>query len=200
MAISEGLRSVQTSATASNARADRSLVVEASLSPPRPWWAPAFRGGIRPLLLASDILACMVAGALSPSRPSLALYFGIVLVAFLYGVDLYRSRLRLSLLDDLPRLIQAWLMTVGTHGSRSADPPRRIRRDSTSSGSGRRPGDSPPAELSIGASSAPERVWVSHATVIVGADRTGEAIVHQLNMNPQCGLKPLGFLDNDAPT
>ena len=41
---------------------------------------------------------------------------------------------------------------------------------------------------------------MSHATVIVGADRTGEAIVHQLNMNPQCGLKPLGFLDNDAPT
>src|SRR6187455_3011869 len=110
MSISEGVQRAQISAPPPPER--RALPEVVPPSPQRPWWLPLLRGGIRPLLLAGDLLACIVAGALSPSRSPLSLYFAIVLVAFLYGADLYRSRLTLSLLDDLPRLIQAWLMAV----------------------------------------------------------------------------------------
>jgi exopolysaccharide biosynthesis polyprenyl glycosylphosphotransferase len=147
------------------------------------------------LLLVGDLLACLVAGGLSPSRSPLALYFAVVLVGFLYVVELYRSRLTLSLLDDLPRLVQAWLMAVAlmevgaqiilgefvgirlaavagvalvTVRLLSYQLVRSLRRSGL----------------------------VSHPTVIVGADETGEAIVRQLNKNPQCGLKTLGFLDS----
>src|SRR5215207_6376262 len=108
MAISEGLQRDQASPRRSYPQLGLPQV--AAPSPSQPWWAPVLRGGIRPLLLAGDLLACIVAGALSLSRSPLALYFAIVLVGFLYVGDLYRSRLTLSLLDDLPRLVQAWLM------------------------------------------------------------------------------------------
>ncbi len=193
MAISEGFHQAQPSSQTSYPRRALSQVVEPS--PSRPWWAPLLRGGIRPLLLAGDLVACVVAGALSPSRSPLAIYFAIVLVGFLYVVDLYRSRLTLSLLDDLPRLVQAWLMAVAlmevgaqiilgefvgiqlaavagvtlvTFRVLSYQLVRSLRRSGL----------------------------VSHPTVIVGADQTGEAIVRQLNRNPQCGLKSLGFLDS----
>jgi exopolysaccharide biosynthesis polyprenyl glycosylphosphotransferase len=193
MAIPEGLHPAQPSSQTSYPRQALPQVVGPSQS--RPWWAPLLRGGIRPLLLAGDLLACVVAGALSPSRSPLAIYFAIVLVGFLCVVDLYRSRLTLSLLDDLPRLVQAWLMAVAlmevgaqiilgefvgiqlaavagvtlvTFRVLSYQLVRSLRRSGL----------------------------VSHPTVIVGADQTGEAIVRQLNKNPQCGLKTLGFLDS----
>ena len=194
MAISDGLERDQTSPRRSYPQLGLPQVAGPSSS--QPWWAPVLRGGIRPLLLAGDLLACIVAGALSPSRSPLALYFAIVLVGFLYIVDLYRSRLTLSLLDDLPRLVQAWLMAVAlmevgaqlilgefvgiqlaavagvtlvTFRVLSYQLVRSLRRSGL----------------------------VSHPTVTVGADETGEAIVRQLNRNPQCGLKSLGFLDSD---
>jgi exopolysaccharide biosynthesis polyprenyl glycosylphosphotransferase len=192
MAISEGLHRAQTSSRTSYSR--QMAQVEGP-SPSRPWWAPLLRSGIRPLLLAGDLLACIVAGALSPSRSQLALYFAIVVVGFLYLLDLYRSRLMLSLLDDLPRLVQAWLMAVAL----------------MEVGAQLILGEFVGIQLAAVAGVALVTVrvlsyqlvrslrrsgLVSHATVVVGADVTGEAIVRQLNKNPQCGLKLLGFLDD----
>ena len=195
MTIAEMLHRVRSSQTWHKQRALPEVVVGTSTSS-RPWWTPLLRGGIRPLLVAGDLLACTVAGALSPSRSPLALYFAIVLVGFLYGVDLYRSRLTLSLLDDLPRLIQAWLMTVA------------LMEVAAQIILGEFVGIKLVAVAGVAllafrllsyqlVRSLRRSGVVSHATVIVGADRTGEAIARRLNTNPQCGLKPLGFLDSD---
>ena len=163
-------------------------------------WAPLLRDGVRRLLLASDILACLVAGALSPSRWPLAVYFSIVLLAFLFVVDAYRSRLRLSLLDDLPRLTQAWLMAVA------------LMEVIAQIILGEFVGIQLAAVAGIAmvafrllsyqlVRSLRRRGSVSHATVIVGSGETGEAIARQLNKNPQCGLRPLGFVDHEvSPT
>jgi exopolysaccharide biosynthesis polyprenyl glycosylphosphotransferase len=195
MTISERLHRARTSSQISHGR--RALPEAVGPSPSQPWWTPLLRGGIRPLLLAGDLLACTVAGALSPSRSPLALYFAIVLIGFLYGVDLYRSRLTLSLLDDLPRLIRAWLMAVA------------LMEVGAQTILGEFVGIQLAAVAGVAlvtfrllsyqlVRSLRRRGIVSHATVVLGADRTGEAIVRQLNKNPQCGLKPLGFLDSEV--
>ena len=196
MALFEGLHRAQPPSGASHPR--RALPPVVSVPPTRPRWAPLLRGGIRPLLLVGDLTACMVAGALSPSRPPLALCFAIVLVAFLYSVDLYQSKLTLSFLDDLPRLIQAWLMAVALMELGA----QLILREFV--------GIQLAAVAGIAVASfrllnyrlvrsLRRRGVVSHTTVIVGADQTGEAIARQLNKHPQCGLKPLGFLDSVQP-
>ncbi|HEY6665722.1 MAG TPA: sugar transferase [Propionibacteriaceae bacterium] len=195
MSISEGVQRAQSSAPPPTER--RALPEVVPPSPQRPWWLPLLRGGIRPLLLAGDLLACIVAGAISPSRSPLSLYFAIVLVAFLYGADLYRSRLTLSLLDDLPRLIQAWLMAVAVMEVGAQIILREFVGIQLAAVAG--------ITLLLFRLLTYQLVRslrrsgvVSHPTLIVGADETGEAIVRQLNKNPQCGLKPLGFLDSDV--
>jgi exopolysaccharide biosynthesis polyprenyl glycosylphosphotransferase len=195
MSISEGVQRAQISAPPPTER--RAIPEVVPPSPQRPWWLPLLRGGIRPLLLAGDLLACIVAGALSPSRSPLSLYFAIVLVAFLYGADLYRSRLTLSLLDDLPRLIQAWLMAVAVMEVGAQIILREFVGIQLAAVAGMTLLLFRLLTYQLVRSLRRSGV-VSHPTVIVGADETGEAIVRQLNKNPQCGLKPLGFLDSDV--
>jgi exopolysaccharide biosynthesis polyprenyl glycosylphosphotransferase len=195
MAISEGFHDAQPSAQTSYPRLALPHVV--GPSPSRPWWAPLLRGGIRPLLLVGDLLACLVAGALSPSRSPLALYFAIVVVGFLYVVDLYRSRLTLSVLDDLPRLVQAWLMAVALMEVGAQIILGEFVGIQLAAVAGVALVTCRVLSYQLVRSLRRSRL-VSHLTLIVGAGQTGEAIVRQLNKNPQCGLKPLGFLDSDV--
>src|SRR3954463_11565051 len=176
MAISEGVQHAQISAPPPTAR--RVLPDVVAPSPRQPWWSPLLRGGIRPLLLGGDLLACIVAGVLSPSRSPLWLYFAIVLVVFLYAVDLYRSSLTLSVLDDLPRLVQAWLMAVA------------VMEIGAQIILGQFVGVQLAVVAGIALFASRLLIYqlvrslrrsgvVSHSTVIVGADETGEAIVRQ---------------------
>ena len=195
MAIPEGVQRARTSSPPPTAR--RGLPDVTAPSPSRSSWSLLLRGGIRPLLLAGDLLACLAAGALSPSRSPLALYFAVVLVGFLYVLELYRSRLTLSLLDDLPRLVQAWLMAVAVMEVGSQIILGEFVGIQLAAVAGVALVASRLLSYHLVRSLRRSGV-VSHPTVIVGADETGEAIARQLNKNPQCGLKPLGFLDSDV--
>src|SRR3990170_2721849 len=66
------------------------------------WWHPLLRDGVRPLFLAGDVAACLLATVLSNDSWVLGLAFMALLIPLLSQAGLYRSRLALSVLDDLP--------------------------------------------------------------------------------------------------
>src|SRR5215213_236225 len=69
------------------------------------WWV---RRGVGPYLILIDVAACVIAMAItmpgSPQAHGLAVLF---LLLVFWCVGLYRSRLELSLLDDLPYVLAA---------------------------------------------------------------------------------------------
>ena len=161
-----------------------------------PWWSIALRDGTRPLFIASDVAALIGAGLLSSSEPLLVLLFGITLVVTVSATSLYQSRLNQSTLDDLPKILRAWLvasalMVISGH---------LIGRG--------------PTGLLLSANTLILMVVfravatlcirqfrrsgaISHPTVIVGADRTGRLIESKITSNPQYGLRTIGFLDDE---
>ena len=77
---------------------------EAPWRNPEPWW---LRFGVRPYLLLADVAAFGVATVItSPTSPVHVVVLLVYLVVF-YVAGLYRSRLNLSLLDDLPYILAA---------------------------------------------------------------------------------------------
>ncbi len=160
------------------------------------WWSPVLRDGTRPLFIAGDIAALLVAALVTSADPILAVLCGIAVLTASSASGLYRSQLNQSTLDDLPRLVRAWLVAtslivVGAH-------------------------------LTIG---EPMELWfvclagalliavrsvatltvrlmrsskvIAHPTIIVGADATGRLIAEKIAENPQYGLRTIGFLDDD---
>jgi exopolysaccharide biosynthesis polyprenyl glycosylphosphotransferase len=157
-------------------------------------WEPLLSDGVGPLLVVGDLLAC--AAALPAARGYLIseLSFAVVLITLFNLAGLYRSRLALAILDDLPRIVGRWLIAVALMllgwQLLTVTPSlahlaavlgsivlvrtllyatiRRLRRSGV----------------------------VSHATLVVGADRAGRELARQLQDHPECGLRPVGFLDN----
>ncbi len=77
----------------------RSLPVEPVWRNTEPWW---LRFGVRPYLLLVDVLAFAVATVITrPTSPVHVLVLVVNVLTFAFA-GLYRSRLSLSLLDDLP--------------------------------------------------------------------------------------------------
>ncbi|MBK8448450.1 MAG: sugar transferase [Micropruina sp.] len=160
------------------------------------WWSPLLRDGTRPLFIASDVCALVVAALLSPSRPLLAALYGLTVLMAAAAAGLYRSQLNQSTLDDLPRLLRIWLVSTALMVLSAqlllhefvgvwlaawalvllvalrlvATLVVRLLR-----GTG----------------------LIAHATIIVGADATGRMIARKIAENPQCGLKTIGFLDDE---
>lgn len=160
------------------------------------WWSPLLRDGTRPLFIASDISALVLAAVLSPSQPALAVLYGITVLFASAVSGLYRSQLNQSTLDDLPRLLRVWLIATALMAISAqlvlhefvgvwlaawaglflvvfrlfATLIVRVLRNSGA---------------------------ISHSTIIVGADATGRMIAQKIDENPQCGLKTIGFLDDE---
>ncbi len=159
------------------------------------WWAPLLRDGTRPLFVISDLAALVVAAALTPTSIGVAMAFAAIMLVASSLSGLYRSRLNQSALDDLPRMLRAWLiataiMVFGTQLSEEEV-------------------DAFPLAFASGAALMTFRLLatlvvrvlrstgaISHPTIIVGADESGREIANKIAANPQCGLRTIGYLDD----
>jgi exopolysaccharide biosynthesis polyprenyl glycosylphosphotransferase len=157
------------------------------------------RYGIRPLLGVVDVTAFAAAVALTGPLRGLHLVLLGLTVALFASAGLYRPRLSLSVLDDLPALVGRPLAAaavtttadVALHTDRAVGGllltaatmaafivvlrvlgyavVRRCRRDGV----------------------------VAHPTLLLGAGRVGGHVAQLLLEHPEYGLRPVGFLDAD---
>ncbi|WP_246066289.1 sugar transferase [Geodermatophilus aquaeductus] len=163
------------------------------------WW---LRRGVGPYLVLVDVVAFAVATLItlpgSPPAHAVALLF---LLLVFWRAGLYRSRLTLSLLDDLPyvlaAVVVAWLFKVAVFSVL--------------------PGVDAPARQVVHVvvllvavltarlvayrvvHTARCRGLVRHRTVVVGAGLVGIRVAVTLLERRNYGLDPIGFLDTDVP-
>ncbi|MGY1640764.1 sugar transferase [Geodermatophilus sp. SYSU D00703] len=179
-------------------RSPGTLVREDSWRNPEPWW---LRLGVRPYLLLGDVLAFVIATAItSPGSPVHLVVLPVYVLVF-YVAGLYRSRLNLSLLDDLPYILAASFVGFAMKLAfislfPHVDPPPRqvvhavvllvtvlvVRR----------------IAYTI-VRTARRRGRVGHRTLIVGAGQVGIRLAATLQERRTYGLEPVGFVDSDPP-
>lgn len=157
------------------------------------------RYGVRPFLLLADVVAWALAVLLTGAVHGQDLILLAVAVVLFSTAGLYRSRLTLSALDDLPALAVRSLAAGAVTMSLGVV-------------IGMGPADARP--LALGALLAGfvvglralaysvvrrtrARGWVSHATLVLGAGRIGGQLARHLLEHPDYGLRPVGFLDED---
>jgi exopolysaccharide biosynthesis polyprenyl glycosylphosphotransferase len=177
----------------------------APAQPARPWWAPLIRDGIRPLLVLTDVLAVVVtAFVVRSSVPFLLLLGALGMVLFAMG-GLYRSRLSLSLLDDLPAIAGrtaaaaalGLVLALSPIGSAVA-PVLGQRFEAYVLG--------PVVLLAtvalLRAASYTGVRWlrrrrtIAHRTVLVGTDPVARDLARVLQDRPVHGLVPAGYLEH----
>lgn len=157
------------------------------------------RFGVRPFLLVADVLAWVLAATSLGGpfgRDVILLTFVIMLYA---NAGLYRSRLSLSALDDLPPLVGRALVAAALTTSLalviSAGPVES-----------RLFGTAVLLALYVVALRAVAysvvrrfraRGWVAHPTLVLGAGKVGGQLASLLLEHPSYGLRPVGFLDSD---
>jgi exopolysaccharide biosynthesis polyprenyl glycosylphosphotransferase len=163
----------------------------------RPWHLPRASIG----MLISDGVALVTAATLTNQPPPSSVMLSVLVVAALAGAGLYRTRLTMSVLDDLPALLGgialaalgAALITMAAVG---------LRRDVTAiviQGV-------VIAVLVVVARTgayaairwARSRRLSNYRTLIVGSGAVGARLGAALNEHPEHGLRLVGFVD-DAP-
>ena len=176
-------------------------------------WARLARFGIRPLLLVLDLIAVAIGvvgmeivgaalGIDSPSRKTAA--FGAVLLLLIWQAGLYRSRLSLSVLDDLPTLVGRWLAAAAIAILGQALWSQALWADYIINwrflwGA---------VTIGVGiivfravgygiVRSLRSHGLVAHRTLIIGAGSVGYQVADILSAHPEYGLHPVGFLDAD---
>ncbi len=159
-----------------------------------PWWQ---RSGVGPYLIVCDVAAFTIATALThPGNPVHVLVLPFLVLVF-WRAGLYKSRLNLSLLDDLPYILPAVLVALVF----------KVALVSTLSGV------DPPSRQIVHAVVllatvllfrwiayrvvflARCRGYVRHRTLIVGAGQLGARLGATLRDRQYYGLDPVGFLD-----
>ena len=174
-------------------------------APPRPYHIPVrlLGQGTWPLLLGADVAAVGVAVAVLGYLTLEAAFLSVALLVLLRLFGLYRSRLAVSLLDDLPRI------AAGALGAASL----AAVADSFIGWAGLGT-ESVETKLLLFAAVAFAFLVVSraaayavirhlraagiaHPTLILGAGRVGGLIAQGLQDHPEYGLRPLGFIDSD---
>ena len=169
------------------------------------------RWGVGPLLLACDVLAVCIGvlgveyigretGIDSPSRK--VAFFGLLFLMSLSPAGLYRSRLSLSVLDDLPVISGRWLIATALAILGQVVWSQALWRDYIINwrflvGAG------VVGVLSLVFRSVAypairrlrSRGYVAHRTLVLGAGRVGEHVAVILQAHPEYGLHPIGFLD-----
>lgn len=178
----------------------------------RQWWRPFHRAGAKPLFLAADLLAFAAsAAALSPYWP-FVLVLGMIAIPLFGAAGLYRSRLTLSVLDDLPviagRFAVALVLTgiagilLGVNGTAAKWWPQD------------RPVVTLVYSLALilvllvlsrsGVYAVVRRLRmypsIAHRTVIVGTDPVARDVVRALRDRPTYGLLPIGYLESADPS
>lgn len=183
----------------------------ASEAAPRWSWLASF--GIRPFLLGSDLLAVAISvaggevisarvGVAFPAHKAAA--FGILLLLALWQAGLYRSRLSLSVLDDLPVLAGRWLIAAGLAVLGQVVWSRAVWRDYIVQWRflwGAVVIGLLLALFRAGGYATARRLrrrgLVIHRALILGAGRVGRQVAEILRTHPEYGLWPIGFLDTD---
>ena len=178
-------------------------------------WTLLSRLGVPPLLLALDGLAAVVGvlgmefvsrqvGLDSPARKTAA--FGAVLIVLLWQAGLYRPRLSLSVLDDLPRLLGRWLAAAALAVLGQIAWSQALWRDYVINWAflfGAVTTGVAVVALRAAGYALVRRLrshgLVQHRTVVVGAGRVGAQVAEILQAHPEYGLHPIGFLDDDPP-
>ena len=174
------------------------LALEEPWHNPEPWW---LRGGVRPYLLLGDVAAFGIATAITVPGNPVHLVVLLVYVLVFYVAGLYRSRLNLSLLDDLPYILAASLVGFALKMSLIAlfpsvdPPPRQVLH----------------ALVLLAAvllvrwtaytvvRKARCRGKVRHRTLILGAGPVGVRLANTLRDQGSYGLDPVGFVDSTPP-
>ncbi|WP_336030467.1 exopolysaccharide biosynthesis polyprenyl glycosylphosphotransferase [Geodermatophilus sp. FMUSA9-8] len=173
----------------------------------------AARFGVRPLLLGLDLLAVAVGlvgaelvgrglGDDFPARKTAA--FAAVLLLALAQAGLYRSRLALSVLDDLPALAGRWTVAAGIAVLGQVLWSNALWQDYIIDWQflwgALAIGVLVVALRAVGYAVVRKlrrRRLVVHRTLIVGAGRVGHQVADILREHPEYGLHPVGFLDAD---
>ena len=157
--------------------------------------------GSWPLVLFADLVALTCAKALLDQLSGRSLVTFAICVAIFCLAGLYRSRLTLAALDDLPRVALSLLGTVGLSTiilSLLNDPPDQQHQES---------------QLTFAVLAVVivtilrsfayltirflRRHGIAHRTVVVGAGLVGQSVARTLREHPEYGLAPLGFVDSD---
>jgi exopolysaccharide biosynthesis polyprenyl glycosylphosphotransferase len=157
------------------------------------------RYGVRPFLLLVDVVAWLAAVLLTGGIEGQDLILLVSALVLFGSAGLYRSRLTLSALDDLPTL------TVRALAAGAATMAVGVAL-------GMGPADPRPLVLGVLlalfvvalrslAYSVVRRTrargWVAHPTLVLGAGRIGGQLARHLLEHPDYGLRPVGFLDED---
>jgi exopolysaccharide biosynthesis polyprenyl glycosylphosphotransferase len=163
------------------------------------WSARLPRFGI--LLFVGDVTAFVVTCFIVPSFTRAHLLQFLLLVLVYAWLGLYTSRLSMSVLDDLPRLVGGSILaltisvTVAViHGEGRADYNLLARAALLALG----------VFLVRAAGYALMRQLrrlglTSRRAVIIGADQVGLTLAHRLQDHPEHGLRVVGFVDLDPP-
>ncbi|UAL30500.1 sugar transferase [Nocardioides rotundus] len=164
-------------------------------------WPPLLKHGVRPLLVVSDAAACLAAALVVRPPLAAALAFSISVLALFALGDLYRSRLQLALLDDVPPMVGRILV--------AAAPPLALVELMASG-----PVGPVLTRISLTALLAGVLIFagrsacyllvrhlrttgrVSHPTLIIGTSQVGRELADVLRTRREYGLRPEGFLDH----
>ena len=183
--------------TAAPPRRPRALrLVQTDLRRMPPAWEPLLTDGVRPLLVAGDLGASLICLPAGNGYLITELAFTAILILLFHDGGLYRSRLALSVLDDLPSILRHWLMAAAM-----------LLGGCLMLGVQTRLGHAFAVGVAVVATRALlyfvvrtlRRVGtVAHPTIVIGAEHAGRDMVSQLRAHPECGLRPLGFIDRDT--
>jgi exopolysaccharide biosynthesis polyprenyl glycosylphosphotransferase len=168
------------------------------------WQGWHVRAGIRPLLVSLDLVAAVTGMLLTNGLRPVMVVFTALMMSFYAAAGLYRSRLSISLLDDLPQLVgrllaalaltmmlqtalrdQLWGQNVDWHLVATAFAIGVV------------------ALACRGLAYALVRFArstgrIAHRTLILGAGQVGTYLAETLSQHPEYGLQPIGFLDVEA--
>jgi exopolysaccharide biosynthesis polyprenyl glycosylphosphotransferase len=161
-----------------------------------PAWEPLLSDGVRPLLVVGDLGACLISLPAGNGYLTTELAFAAILILLFHDGGLYRSRLALSVLDDLPCILRRWLMATALLLGGCL-----LLGVQTTLGHA----------FAVGVAVVATRALlyfvvrtlrrlgtVAHPTIVIGAEHAGRNVVSQLRAHPECGLRPLGFIDRDT--
>ena len=186
-----------TATTAAPSRRPRNLrLVQTDLRRMPPAWEPLLTDGVRPLFVVGDLGACLITLPAGNGYLTTELAFAAILILLFHDGGLYRSRLALSVLDDLPCIFRRWLMATAMllGGCLLLGVATTLRH-----------------AFAVGVAVIATRALlyfvvrtlrrvgtVAHPTIVIGAEDAGRDVVSQLRAHPECGLRPLGFIDRDS--
>lgn len=193
----------QVSLRAGNLASVRTRLTErVSKLPPGKLGTPHIRPGhikrISMLVLGIDAVALVVSALLLPVSPTATLLLVVVATVVFQSKGLYRSRLTLSLADDIPGL------TTGLLAGAAVSAVVAVSTTTIHVWSLAFQGLLALVLLLLGRAcgytlvrTARRRGWVVNRTVIVGTGPTAQRVARTLNAHPEHGLRVVGFIGPD---